>query len=992
MTGVPLSPDPAFSDPSFSDPAVDAEGSPYGRRTSRWGASLIGHRTPVRQRVPVVRRAFACRWTVACLWLLITTGGPTTGVAADDVTPQPLPAYAEAAAMREDSSLHAIAFASESVGVAVGDRGTVLRTDDGGLTWGLAHVPVDCRLDDVIWLEDGRAVVVGGGYDPVTAVSRGVVLVSQDGGKSWRRAADDSLPRLVRIAFAADGNGLIAVGDWSPVARGRAFRSGDGGRTWRVIDAPPEWLAWADEPDVSTLRSWTMTAAAPAAVRGRCRVGDGQLWAVGDHGFIMHSGDGGRTWQPRRGGQRRTSVLIVARRAADVPWPVVARESFEFGRRVAVLVSQVRRGDDAAGRPIDLVRQATISLGGAAADTCPGDEDDLASAAETLGGAAGGEDGDGGVHGRDAWAGALGDWLAIHRPAAVLIDRQLSPTRQAVARELAVRADVPRVFAYDVGRSGGAPPPGDSMLHAGALLTKSGVLARDVWEDALMLVSPLRVPGESVSLRRLHDALGQPLRGDSLAPPLRDASGTGLSAQLQPASRRQLQIAQARQGEPERIRQLFDAAGGAEAFDQAIRGLLSRTAPEDRARVLWLLLREARQRPDRRREIWVLGWIRDELQPSSLAAWAALRLEMRQTSAEWMRLRSARLGTATAVAHTAGVPVSPFQRQEILPAGGFVGEAGGDVAADGAPAIRPAASVSPVSAGGPRPPVSGLGGVSTGPGGRAADLAWELHPAVLVAREAFKRRGSAGAAADGVASPRETSEPDLPTGRSAGQPPARTAGSADLRRLAESNAAAWAHLLSWARPGGNPSGELVAVRAETPPRLDERFDDPCWAAARPATIPSDFGRRPFTMRAAYDDRFVYFAATCPSARLRAGRPSAARRGVIRDHELTDEDRLQLRIDTDRDLISSLSLEMSPGGGTRDSVDGDLTWQPTWYVAPSRFPQEVRFELAVLRSDLVASAIESGDRWLVSLRVLEAGEDPSDAPLPAAHRWISLRFE
>jgi len=102
--------------------------------------------------------------------------------------------------------------------------------------------------------------------------------------------------------------------------------------------------------------------------------------------------------------------------------------------------------------------------------------------------------------------------------------------------------------------------------------------------------------------------------------------------------------------------------------------------------------------------------------------------------------------------------------------------------------------------------------------------------------------------------------------------------------------------------------------------------------------------------------------------------------------------LQLRIDTDRDLLTSLSLEMSADGRTRDSIDGNEAWQPTWYVAPSDNDSGVRFELAVLRRDLIELPLEAGQSWFVSLRLLEAGQPSWDDPLPRAAEWLRVVFD
>ena len=115
------------------------------------------------------------------LMLLATVGVFSSDFASADF-PEQLPSYSDTAALREDASLNAVAFRNSLLGIAVGDRGAILKTEDGGTTWQPKESHIECRLDDVVWLSDLKAIVVGGGYDQVTGISRGVVLITIDGG------------------------------------------------------------------------------------------------------------------------------------------------------------------------------------------------------------------------------------------------------------------------------------------------------------------------------------------------------------------------------------------------------------------------------------------------------------------------------------------------------------------------------------------------------------------------------------------------------------------------------------------------------------------------------------------------------------------------------------------------------------------------------------------------------------------------------------------
>ncbi len=91
--------------------------------------------------------------------------------------------------------------------LAVGDRGTILRSSDDGTTWEAVPSATPENLTDVIW-NDGLAVAVG---------HKGVALVSGDDGKTWKKVSTGSEVVLHRAAVA--GSSLLAVGDKGTVLK-----------------------------------------------------------------------------------------------------------------------------------------------------------------------------------------------------------------------------------------------------------------------------------------------------------------------------------------------------------------------------------------------------------------------------------------------------------------------------------------------------------------------------------------------------------------------------------------------------------------------------------------------------------------------------------------------------------------------------------------------------------------------------------------------------
>jgi photosystem II stability/assembly factor-like uncharacterized protein len=92
-------------------------------------------------------------------------------------------------------------FRSERLGLVVGERGTILRTTDGGETWTQVNWPARGTLLSVQFTSDNECWIVGRG---------GVILRSSDGGRTWARQPINTTQNL--YAFYADKKTCWAVG------------------------------------------------------------------------------------------------------------------------------------------------------------------------------------------------------------------------------------------------------------------------------------------------------------------------------------------------------------------------------------------------------------------------------------------------------------------------------------------------------------------------------------------------------------------------------------------------------------------------------------------------------------------------------------------------------------------------------------------------------------------------------------------------------------
>ena len=822
--------------------------------------------------------------------------------------------YTNTRLLRTDASLHSVAFASESTGIAVGDHGVVVRTEDGGETWQVAESRVDCRLDDVLWINSQFVVAVGGGYDRITGISRGAILRSNDAGRTWRQGDATNLPRLRKLSYRTEDRVIVAHGDWGPSSLSRTFISRNAGRSFQNSGDPDEAGSPARELSTESLTKWSTITQVNAPIRDVCRAGENglRLFAVGDHGTIARSDNSGRTWRAMRQDATRAAMLMIANEPASVAWPLLGSESLEMGHRVSLLIADVESSGDPAADPaggasLDLVRQAAMSLGAAGADRLG------SPTAETV-----------------------AQWIAIHRPAVLVIDDRLPKSVHAMIVSTAIAQGISRVVSYStVGR-------GESMLHAAALLPKAGVLAGDLWKDALHVVAPQQAIATGLSFRRRYDVTASDRRGESVTTGLQLEPGQKLSATLPKASRRELQIVQARVAQPQLIDQAIAGSDSADAFSAALDALLKQTAGEDRFRLAWSVLQRVQSLPDRLRfESVALKAIADRFESESAGKWAQLRVLSLDNSLEWKRLRIAattQSGDSNRAADDGPVvpeivAVSPFQTDDSR--------------------VVQASAVAPIQV----PRARTLTDASRSKKPMPIDLAWEFHPLVLIARDAAKHRGDE----------QELQEPNqLASGQH----------SANLQRLAgDKTVRSWGKLVS--------GTSVIAKATTTPPRLDGKVNDPCWRGALAAA-----GRTPIRM--AYDEDYLYVAMQCETSQLRKDNFVRTASSPIRDHDLRVTDRYELSIDTDRDLLTAMQFAMTDGGRNHDAIDGRDAWNPTWYIASSRMGDTITFEIAITRRDITDLPIVPGESWYISARPVSAGAD-RDTAMPRSKDWTRVTF-
>jgi len=194
------------------------------------------------------------------------------------------PAALAEPALHSPKALNAAMLAVTQAGprlVAVGERGTVLLSDDGAKSWRQATVPVQVTLTAVRFVGDRTGWAVG---------HLGVILKSDDGGESWVKQLDGvQAAKLVAgdermKRFAEEGpdkpffdlDFIDAQHGFAVGAYNLAFETRDGGQHWVPM--------LSRLPNPKSLHLYGV------------RASGGHVYIAGEQGLLMASGDNGASF------------------------------------------------------------------------------------------------------------------------------------------------------------------------------------------------------------------------------------------------------------------------------------------------------------------------------------------------------------------------------------------------------------------------------------------------------------------------------------------------------------------------------------------------------------------------------------------------------------------------------------------------------------------------------------------------------------------------
>lgn len=321
-------------------------------------------------------------------------GGAVASTALAPV-PAPLDRPAIALTVPARAALMGLAAAGSRV-VAVGERGTVLLSDDAGATWRQAQsVPVSATLVAVQFVNQRTGWAVG---------HYGVVLRSDDGGEHWIRQLDGHGAAALMLQDAqarGDANALVeaqrAVQEgadkpllslhfrneregWVVGAFNLALTTRDGGKSWQSVSTrlPNPKAAHLygfdqDQDDVliageqgllmhssdGGLHFERVATPYAGSFFGVTREADGAWLVAGLRGNVLRSADQGKSWTALTG-QAPVSITGVLRDAQGQVW--LANQAGQLLQPRANTVALSPAGITAAQQPASILRLGDGSL------------------------------------------------------------------------------------------------------------------------------------------------------------------------------------------------------------------------------------------------------------------------------------------------------------------------------------------------------------------------------------------------------------------------------------------------------------------------------------------------------------------------------------------------------------------------------------------------------------------------------------------------------
>lgn len=899
-------------------------------------------------------------------------------------------------------SLRSVVFQNARLGWAVGGfthpythagTGIVLSTRDGGKTWthhpklslpALRHVGFFDPLHG--WAAGCRSAMYPSG-----------TFVTSDGGQSWRplpggRGAGVVAADLLdlRTGVVADSNRSLAIvhaGEIEPVQDDRldlrriarirlahpahGWLVGEGGlvRTTTTLgsswQSPPRelpnasrhfdfaalavrgtkcWIAGAPGTRVfftaDAGRNWSsFETGTPLPLHTLAFVDDQHGWAAGELGTILATSDGGKTWRPQRGGNRRAALLGIVVDPEDAPLELLARFGGNEGYRAVVDVVG-RRDIEVLPREdvplVDRIHEAVVQVGGCAASNAwafPLRQEGLTLSAPKI------LDIWNNIHegyGAEELQARIVRQIRLWRPDIVVApdlgreekDPVFGLVHRAVLRAVAQAADEGAFPAqiieaglktWRVRRVYAAMPPGARgtlELTGAQLLPALGCSLAEAVADPRGLLRPYQAnPPPTISFRRLDDQASAESDSGQLFGGIAIPPGSEARRETAPPAADRADSLQQNAKKCRNVQAILDRA---RRSGQASRQLLAQ---------LDELTRDLNQES--------AGRIYDQLAVlyHHAGEWSAAAETYRELANRYPDHALAPSARLWLIRYYASGEASHFERLD------------------------------------------------------AAGKHARYERAVALGKELERTRFN------------DFFEPSARFPLAAAYRKLGQTRQAErlyqIQTRSEVDEAWWACSRGELRldEAGSPSTKptLACLRAAARPHLDGLLDEPLWKQAKRALLKSaehDDREWPASVMLAYDNEFLYLGIQCrtppgirPSPSAGAGEAASAIRS--RDADLSAWDRVELLLDIDRDFSTYYRLVVDCRGWTHEDCWDAPAWNPAWYVAANQGSEGWTVEAAIALKDLLGDSPQARNFWAIGIQRIVPGVGFQSWSTPAA---------
>jgi len=175
-----------------------------------------------------------------------------------------------------EKNLFSVSFVDARNGCVVGEFGTILHTTDGGGSWEFQSKDSDKMLNSVCFVDNRNGWVVG---------EFGTILHTTDGGERWKEQRCEDIETKVDM-FSFDWKPTPALYEvdfidrdrgWIVGMEGIILKTENGGKKWRKLETNCDIPLYSID------------------IKGN------KGWAVGNRGYYILSLDGGETWVVKDG-------------------------------------------------------------------------------------------------------------------------------------------------------------------------------------------------------------------------------------------------------------------------------------------------------------------------------------------------------------------------------------------------------------------------------------------------------------------------------------------------------------------------------------------------------------------------------------------------------------------------------------------------------------------------------------------------------------------